>query len=193
MPGWVLWAGAALVLVLLYVWYASIVRRANRVREALGSIDVHLRQRHDLIPNLVKLAGHYMEHERGVLEEVTRLRSRVEGARAGDMGSAERFAAENQLAQATGRLLAQVEAYPQLKADTTVIEAQRGWAEAEAQITASRRFYNSAVTDLNNAVQVFPGSLLATIAGAKSMAYFETPPETREAPSVDDLLPSRAG
>ena len=70
-----------------------------------------------------------------------------------------------------------------------MIEAQRGWAEAEAQITAARRFYNAAVTDLNNAVQVFPGSILAALAGARTMPYFETPPETRAAPDVDALLP----
>ena len=71
----------AVLLVALYLWYGSIVRRANKVREALGSIDAHLRQRHDLIPNLVKLAGRFMEHERGLIEEVTRLRARAETAR----------------------------------------------------------------------------------------------------------------
>ena len=188
--GWIWVAVGIVALAALYLWYASIVRRANKVREALGSIDVHLRQRHDLIPNLVKLAGRFMEHERGLIEEVTRLRARVEAVR-DDAKAApvERFAAENQLAQATGRLLVTAESYPALKSDATVIEAQRGWAEAEAQITAARRFYNAAVTDLNNAVQVFPGSILAVLAGARAMPYFETPPETRAAPDVDALLP----
>ena len=86
-------------------------------------------------------------------------------------------------------LASPAESYPALKSDTTVIEAQRGWTEAEAQITAARRFYNAAVTDLNNAVQVFPGSILAALAGARTMPYFETPPETRAAPDVDELLP----
>ena len=183
---WVWMAIAGGGLVVLYLWYATIVRRANKVREALASIDVHLRQRHDLIPNLVKLAGRYMEHERGLIEEVTRLRSRAETVSG---AGPERFAVENQLAQATGRLLVSAEAYPALKADATVVEAQRGWEDTEAQITAARRFYNAAVTDLNNAIQVFPGGLLAVLAGARGMAYFETPPETRTAPSVDDLLP----
>lgn len=183
---WVWVGAAATAVVALYLWYASIVRRANRVREALGSIDAHLRQRHDLIPNLVKLAGRFMEHERGLIEEVTRLRSQTLAA---GTDTAARFAAENQLAQATSRLLVTAEAYPELKADATIIEAQRGWAETEAQITAARRFYNSAVTDLNNAVQVFPGSLLGALAGIKAMPYFETPPEMRIAPDVDALLP----
>ncbi len=188
-----LWGAAGVVLlVVLYLWYATIVRRANKVREALASIDAHLRQRHDLIPNLVKLAGRFMEHERGLIEEVTRLRARADTASAGGLAAAgERFAAENALAQATGRLLVTAENYPTLKADTTIIEAQRGWAETEAQITAARRFYNAAVGDLNNVVQLFPGSLLAGLAGVQAMPFFETPPETRVAPDVDALLPSR--
>ena len=188
-----LWGAAGVVLlVVLYLWYATIVRRANKVREALASIDAHLRQRHDLIPNLVKLAGRFMEHERGLIEEVTRLRARADTASAGGLAAAgERFAAGNALAQATGRLLVTAENYPTLKADTTIIEAQRGWAETEAQITAARRFYNAAVGDLNNVVQLFPGSLLAGLAGVQAMPFFETPPETRVAPDVDALLPSR--
>ena len=189
-----LWGAAGVVLlVVLYLWYATIVRRANKVREALASIDAHLRQRHDLIPNLVKLAGRFMEHERGLIEEVTRLRARADTASAGGLAAAgERFAAENALAQATGRLLVTAENYPTLKADTTIIEAQRGWAETEAQITAARRFYNAAVSDLNNVVQLFPGSVLAMLAGVRAMPFFETPPETRVAPDVDSLLPSRS-
>lgn len=184
----------AVLLVALYLWYGAIVRRANKVREALGSIDAHLRQRHDLIPNLVKLAGRFMEHERGLIEEVTRLRARAETAREGGPAAAgERFAAENALSQATGRLLVTAESYPALKSDATIIEAQRGWAETEAQITAARRFYNAAVGDLNNVVQVFPGGLLAGLAGIKAMPFFETPPETRTAPDVDLLLPGRLG
>ena len=184
----------AVLLVALYLWYGAIVRRANKVREALGSIDAHLRQRHDLIPNLVKLAGRFMEHERGLIEEVTRLRARAETAReSGPAAAGERFAAENALSQATGRLLVTAESYPELKSDATIIEAQRGWSETEAQITAARRFYNSAVGDLNNAVQMFPGGLLAGLAGVQAMPFFETPPETRAAPDVDLFLPGRPG
>ena len=76
--GWILGAVAVAVLAGLYLWYATLIRRANKAKEALASVDVHLRQRHDLIPNLVKLAGRFMEHERGLIEEVTRLRARAE-------------------------------------------------------------------------------------------------------------------
>lgn len=188
----VLGAVGAVLLAALYLWYVTIVRRANKAREALASIDAHLRQRHDLIPNLVKLAGRFMEHERGLIEEVTRLRAQAQTAQAGG-ATGERFAAENALAQATGRLLVGVEAYPALKSDATVIEAQRGWTETEAQITAARRFYNSAVGDLNNAIQIFPGGIIAALAGVRGLPFFETPAETRAAPTMDDLLPRRAG
>jgi LemA protein len=124
-----------------YVWYATIVARRNKVREALSSVDVHLNQRHDLVPNIVRLAGRFMEHERGLIEEVTRLRaqvSRPHGAAPGEVG--ERFALEGELARKVGQLLVTMEAYPQLKSDATVLEAQRTWTEVEAQITAARRF-----------------------------------------------------
>jgi LemA protein len=187
-----IWIAAVAALAALYLWYAIIVARANKVQEALASIDAHLRQRHDLIPNVVKLAGRFMEHERGLLEEVTRLRARADKAlAAGPKALGELFAAENELARQMGRLFATAESYPTLKSDTAIVEAQRTWTEAEAQITAARRFYNAAVTALRNAVQIFPGWILAALAGVNVAPYFETPPETREAPSVDSLLPGR--
>jgi LemA protein len=187
-----IWIAAAATLAALYLWYATIVARANKVQEALASIDAHLRQRHDLVPNVVKLAGRFMEHERSLLEEVTRLRARADIAlAAGPKALGELFAAENELARQMGRLFATAESYPTLKSDTAIVEAQRTWTEAEAQITAARRFYNAAVTALRNAVQIFPGRVLAMAAGVSVAPYFETPPETREAPSVDRLLPER--
>ena len=184
---WLLVIGALLVGV--YIWYAVIVARRNKVREALSSVDVHLNQRHDLVPNIVKLAARFMEHERGLIEEVTRLRGRVEGPLAGAPGEVEaRFALEGQLAQRVGQLLVTMEAYPQLKSDATVLEAQRTWTEVEAQITAARRFYNAAVNQLNTAIQVFPGNLIAGLAGAQPMPFFEAAAAAREAPSVDGIL-----
>jgi LemA protein len=186
---WVWAMAAAAVLAGLYVWYATIVARRNKVLEALSSVDVHLNQRHDLIPNVVRLAGRFMEHERGLIEEVTRLRaqvSRPRGEAPAEVG--ERFALEGELARKAGRLLATMEAYPQLKSDATVLEAQRTWTEVEAQITAARRFYNAAVTSLNNAIQIFPGRLLAGLAGVGPMPLFEAPAEARAAPRVDDII-----
>ena len=100
----------------------------------------------------------------------------------------ERFALEGELARKAGQLLATMEAYPQLKSDATVLEAQRAWTDVEAQITAARRFYNAAVNGLNNAIQIFPGQLLAALAGVGPMPFFEAPAEARTAPRVDDIM-----
>jgi LemA protein len=176
------------VLAALYVWYATIVARRNKVREALGSVDVHLAQRHDLIPNIVKLAARFMEHERGLMEQVARLRGEVLQAPA---GTEARFKLEEELGRQAGRLVARLEAYPQLKSDATVMEAQRTWTEVEGQLAAARRFYNAAVADLANAVQIFPGSVLARLAGVTVPPFFEAAPEQRAAPDVDAILAPR--
>ena len=180
---------AAAVLVGFYVWYATIIARRNKVKEALSSVDVHLNQRHDLIPNIVKLAARFMEHERGLLSDVTRLREEARKATPATPGEVgKRFALEGELGQRVGQLLVSMEAYPELKSDRPVIEAQQTWTEIEAQITASRRFYNAAVNQLNNATQIFPGQLIATLAGVQAMPFFEAPATARSAPSVDAIL-----
>lgn len=168
-----------------YAWYVTLVSRRNKVREALSSVDVHLTQRHDLVPNIVALAGQYMQHERELLTEVTRLREAARqavGAPPGEVGT--RFAVEAQLEQRIGQVFARVEAYPELKADGPLIEAQRTWIEVEAQITAARRFYNAAVNQLNNAVQIFPGSIIAALVGVQTMPFFAASAGAREMPDT---------
>ena len=161
-----------LVLVgVLYVWYAAIVRRRNRVVEALAGIDVQLQQRHDLIPNVLRIARRFMEHESALLNEITALRTTAQqqlGVRdfARIPGKLE---AEARLGQQMGRLMLLVENYPQLRSDAPMIEAQRAYAEVETNIAAARRFYNAAVTDLRNAVQIFPGQLLMGLAGVHAI------------------------
>jgi LemA protein len=180
---------AAAAAAALYFWYATIIARRNKVQEALSSVDVHLNQRHDLIPNIVKLAARFMEHERGLLTEVTRLREEAKKAApaaGGDVGK--RFALEGELGQRVGQLLVSMEAYPEIKSDRPMIEAQETWREAEAQITAARRFYNAAVNRLNTSIQVFPGQLIAAVAGVKPMPFFEAPAAARTAPTVDGIL-----
>ena len=187
--GGVWWVIVVAVLAGVYFWYASIIARRNKVNEAMSSVDVHLNQRHDLIPNIVKLAGRFMEHERELLTEVTRLREearRPTGSTAREVGT--RFEVEGELGQRVGQLLVSMEAYPQLKSDRPLIEAQQTWTETEAQITAARRFYNAAVNQLNNAIQIFPGPIIAAIAGVQAMPFFEAPAAARVAPSVDAIL-----
>jgi LemA protein len=187
--GGVWWVIVVAALAGVYFWYASIIARRNKVNEAMSSVDVHLNQRHDLIPNIVELAGSFMEHERELLTEVTRLREearRPTGSTAREVGK--RFEVEGELGQRVGQLLVSMEAYPQLESDRPLIEAQQTWTETEAQITAARRFYNAAVNQLNNAIQIFPGPIIAAIAGVQAMPFFEAPAAARVAPSVDAIL-----
>ena len=176
------WIVVAVVLGGLYAWYAAIVTRRSRVSEALAGIDVQLQQRHDLIPNVLRIARRFMEHERTLLEEITAQRAKAfqqVGER--DFSKiAEKFDAEARLGLQMGRLLAVAENYPQLKADGPMIEAQRTYSEVEANIAAARRFYNSAVTELRNAVQIFPGPLLKGMAGVSVVPpTFEAAPTAR--------------
>ena len=191
--GGILIGAIALALIIGYFWYATIVARRNKVNEALGSIDVHLRQRHELIPNVVRLAGRFMEHERGLMEAVTRLR--VQADQALSAGAVERghlFEVENAIGREVGRLLVAVENYPDLKSDAQMLDAQRTWTETEAQLTAAQRFYNAAVNQLNTAVQIFPGPVLARLAGVAAMPFFKAEAAARAAPDVDRILPSAA-
>jgi LemA protein len=165
------------ILAAAYVWYAMIVTRRNRVSEALAGIDVQLQQRHDLIPNVLTIARRFMEHERTLLEEITDLRNKAQaqiGSR--DFGSAQqRFETETQLDLGMGRLFALAENYPDLKSAAPMVEAQRAYSEVEANLSAARRFYNSAVGDLRNIVEIFPGDLLKGFAGVSVLPpFFET-------------------
>ena len=167
---WV-FAIALLLIVGGYIWYAMIVTRRNRVSEALAGIDVQLQQRHDLIPNVLVIARRFMEHERGLLTEITDLRSKAHqhiGQR--DFAKiAEKFETEARLEQQMGRLLALSENYPQLRSDGPMIEAQRTYAEVEANVAAARRFYNASVASLRNAAEIFPGPLVKSGAGVSTV------------------------
>jgi len=180
-----------LPLVVLYAWYAAIVQRKNQVGEALAGVDVQLAQRHDLIPNLLAVAKRFMAHEKELLEEITRLRSQAAGAigASGAAAMADKFAAEEKLGTDLRRLFAVAENYPELKAQAPMVEAQRGLMEVETNIAAARRFYNSAVSQLRNATQVFPGTLLAGLAGAGTPPpFFEAAAAQREAIDAAALL-----
>ena len=178
------WAVIGLVVVGSYFWYATIVKRKTRVFEALAGIDVQLQQRHDLIPNVLTIARRFMEHERGLLSEITELRTKAHqqvGER--DFAKvAEKFETETRLSQQMGRLLVLTENYPQLRSDGPMIEAQRTYTEIETNIAAARRFYNASVTSLTNAVQTFPGNLLKGFAGVNEVPPFFQTSDAARAP-----------
>lgn len=177
--------------VALYLWYAAIVRRRNAVGEALGSIDAQLQRRHDLIPNVLAIARRFLEHERGLLEELTALRVRAM-PKLGERdfaGIAEKFRTEEAISVDLTRLFAVAENYPELTSSAPMVEAQRSYDEVEANIAAARRFYNNAVGDLRNAVQVFPGSLVAGLAGVRDLPpFFETAEAARQPIKASDHL-----
>jgi LemA protein len=141
--------------------YNNLVRRRNVVDQSFSTIEVQLTQRWDLIPKLVETVKQYMGHERGLLEEIVRLRSQAIASRT----PADKIAADNQLSRALGQLNVTMENYPQLRSSENFVQLQRSLNEVEEQLAAARRSYNAAVTDYNNAVQTFPSSLIASGTG----------------------------
>lgn len=181
-------------IVIAYGWYVVLIRRRNRALEALSSIDVQLRKRHDLLPNILKLAERFMAHERDLLTRVTELRQ--EARRPYDATASEavrrHLEAERGLEAGLRQLFALAENYPELRSSQTVIEAQQAFARLEGHVAAARRFYNSAVADLNNAVQIFPGSLIARQARVEAMPFFELEDDSLRQPiDASDYLSTR--
>lgn len=158
-----------------YAWYVSLITRRNEVREAMGSIDVQLRKRFDLLPNIVALAQKFMTHERELLEGLTALRAKVAEPYSKDdpAAVATHLEASRSLEAGMLRLFAVAENYPELRSAETVTRAQATFEEVEGNIAAARRFYNSAVTRLNNAVEIFPGSVIARIANVQPFPFYE--------------------
>lgn len=162
-----------IVLVVIVLWavfaYNRLIRMVQRAKEAWADIDVQLKRRYDLIPNLVETVKGYAAHEKSVFENVTAARARAMDAG----GIAEKGKAENALSQTLKSLFAVAEAYPDLKANQNFLELQRQVADTEDKIQAARRFYNGNVRDLNTSMQVFPGSLIAGAFHFESREFFE--------------------
>jgi LemA protein len=168
---------------LLLVWlYNRFVRLRNRVDNAWAQIEVQLKRRWDLIPNLIESVRGYAAHERGTFDSVTQARAGAQQAQT----PAETAAAEGILSQALGRLFAVAEAYPELQADENFRQLQTELAETENRIAVSRQVYNDSVLTFNNAVQTFPGVVLAGPFGFSIREFFDVEDEAqREPPRVD--------
>ena len=181
-----LWITLAVVVVLavaLVISYNRFVRQRNLVQESWRQVDVELKRRHDLIPNLVETVKGYATHEREVFDAVTKARAQ---AAAPGSTPAQQAQQEGILGQALGRLFAVAEAYPELKASTNFLELQRELTETEDRIAAGRRFYNANVRAMNTRVEAFPSNLVAGVFGFHKEEYFEVEDEAvRSAPSVD--------
>lgn len=161
------------ILGLIVIWFVftfnKLIKLKNRAKEAWADIEVQLKRRHNLIPNLVETVKGYAAHERGVLEKVTEARTRAMGAQT----AREKQEAENILTQTLKSLFAVVENYPDLKASANFLELQRELRDTEDKIQAARRFYNTNVRDLNIAIQSFPSNIIAKLFGFKKMEFFE--------------------
>jgi LemA protein len=167
---------ACLFVVLIVVWgvvaYNRLVRLRNQVDASWAQIDVQLKRRYDLIPNLVETVKGYASHERGTLEAVVAARGAAINA-AQTPGVADRAEAENVLTQALGRLFALAEAYPDLKANQNFAALQGELANTEDKIAYARQFYNSAVQTFNTAVQTLPMNIVAGVGGFRAKDFFE--------------------
>ena len=158
----------ALIIIWLVFAYNRFIVYGVRVKEAWSDIDVQLKRRHDLIPNLVETVKGYMTHERQVFEKVTEARSRAVGAKSKD----EKLGAENALSSTLKTLFAVSENYPDLKANANFLDLQRELADTENKIQAARRFYNSNVMDYNTKINTFPSNLIAGAFGFKKEEFF---------------------
>jgi LemA protein len=174
---WIILGVVVLIGIFLWATYNSLVTLRVRVEEAWSDINVQLKRRLDLIPNLVETVKGYAKHESGVFEAVTEARANVINAN----GVKETAAAENQFEGALKSLFAVAEAYPDLKANTNFLDLQRELVDTEDKIQGSRRFYNSGVTSLNTKIQTFPANIVAGMFGFKNREFFDVDESEREA------------
>jgi LemA protein len=175
------------VIVVLVLWvitiYNGLISMRQRVNQAFADVDVQLRQRHDLIPNLVETVKGYAAHERGTLDEVVKARNVAMAAQ----GPAQQAAAENMLSGALRQLFALSEAYPDLKANANFQQLQAELSDIENKIAAARRFFNNAVQEYNTGIQRFPAALFASALGFATKDFFDIGEERKtvgEAPQV---------
>jgi LemA protein len=173
-------AVGAVLFLLVIATFNRLVRLRNRAENAWAQIDVQLKRRSDLVPNLVESVKGYASHERETFEAVTNARAAAAGARTVE----ERAEAENALTAAIGRLFAVAEQYPELRATENFQQLQQQLAETENKIAVSRQVYNDTVLTYDTALETFPTNLMAGSLGFESRAYFEADEAAREAPQV---------
>jgi LemA protein len=181
--GWIAIGVVAVLIILVALNYNSLVRLRNQVRNAWAQIDVQLKRRHDLIPNLVETVKGYAAYERETLDSVTNARNLAQQAVGKGIGAQSK--AEAELSGALTRLLAVVENYPDLKANQNFLALQEELTSTENKISFSRQFYNDSVLNYNNKIEMFPSNMVAGLTGFKADEFFEVEVSAeREAPKV---------
>ena len=178
--GWILLIGVGVLALWLVALYNGLITLKNRTDEAWSDIDVQLKRRYDLIPNLVESVKGYAAHEAGTFQKVTEARNAAMGAKT----MAEHTQAENALSQTLKSLFAVAEAYPELKANQNFLHLQEELTDTENKVQASRRFYNGNVRDFNTKLQVFPSNIIAGTLGFKARDFFEAAEGEKAVPVV---------
>ncbi len=174
-----------ILVIILILMYNSLVAKKNQVENLFASIDVQLKKRYDLIPNIVASVKKYMEHEKSLLEEITFLRS--QGIKR-NINNSQKMSIDQKFTKALSGLMLTVEEYPELKANENVIALQKSLNEIEEQISASRRAYNQAVTDYNNAIEMIPTNFMAKIMNYKEKELFEIEDTQKSNILVEELF-----
>lgn len=178
---------AVLFLIAGISFYNSLIGKKNQVTNAFSAIDVMLKKRFDLLPNLIETVKQYMQYEGDLLTKVVELRAKAANQ---TLSNEEKLDIDRQLSTGVRGLMVNVENYPDLKANASFINLQSTWTESEEQIAAARRTYNAAVTDYNNAIMMFPGSLFAGMLNYQPIAVLTNTEEERKNVSAKDLFNS---
>ena len=171
--------------IVLVLMYNSLVSKKNQVENIFASVDTQLKKRYDLIPNLVATVSKYMEHEKSLFTEVTKLRAE---ANKPNISDEHKIALDAKMTSALGSIMIAVENYPDLKANENVMHLQRSLNEVEEQIAASRRAYNQAVTDYNNAIEMIPTNFMASAMNYRRKEVFEITESERKNVNVKELF-----
>jgi LemA protein len=178
--------GVVVILAVVFL-YNSLIAKKNQVTNVFGTIDALLKKRYDLLPKLISTVKAYMEHEKSLLTEITEMRAKAVSGRLSDD---EQVELDNKLSKMLGGIMVAVENYPDLKANQNFLQLQRAMNEIEEQISAARRAYNAAVTTYNNAVEMFPTNVAASMMRYKIKKVFEISEEQREDVDAEKLFKS---
>lgn len=176
-----------IVIIILVLMYNSLVSKKNQVENIFASVDTQLKKRYDLIPNLVATVSKYMEHEKSLFSEVTKLRSQANKPNISDEN---KMQLDAKMSSALGSIMIAVENYPELKANENVMHLQGTLNEVEEQISAARRSYNQAVTDYNNAIEMVPSSFMASAMNYRKKDVFVIDETQRKNINVKELFNS---
>ncbi len=178
--GWIIGGIVALLVIIFIYYYNRLVVLDNRIDNSLSQIDVQLKKRADLVPNLIETVKGYAKHEKRIIEDVTKARAAL--LKAGNITA--KAKAGSQLESALKSIFALAEAYPDLKANTNFLQLQQELAAIEDKVAYSRQFYNDSILTFNNTVESFPGNIFAGMFGKKEKPFLEIPAEARALPKV---------